>query len=171
MLARGRTESTPMGRNDKGDWRTLCIPVDVPILSILNTTRIAVSSGTQETSIYAGQSVQAVLYITTTLYWGVGSTENQHLLRYDINAESEGNWLVSGSKRGEYIAKDDSTLERQITLVPLRHGLLTLPKVSVVPAMDPAVAYPEDTPSCETHQMHAAERISVLPRSARATYI
>lgn len=46
-----------------------------------------------------------MLSIKTTLYWGLGSTENQHLLRYDINAESEGSWLVSGSKRGEYIAK------------------------------------------------------------------
>ncbi|KAG9035765.1 hypothetical protein FRB95_010533 [Tulasnella sp. JGI-2019a] len=170
-LAQGRTERTHLGKQDKGDWRTLCIPVDVPILSILNAARISIASGISGDSIYAGQSLQAILSIKTTLHWGQGSTDDQHLLRFDINAEGEGNWLVSGPKRGEYVAKDDSTLERQITLVPLRYGSLSLPKVSVVPVMDPGNEYPEDTPSCETHQMHAAERVSVLPRSARATYI
>lgn len=67
--------------------------------------------------------------------------------------------------------KDNSTYETKITLVPLRDGALLLPKIAVTPITDDLEGHDEAGPSCETHQIHAAERVNVLPRSARSTYV
>lgn len=69
--------------------------------------------------------------------------------------------------------KDGATYSVPITLIALHHGELALPKVSVVAL---AVAGEltmgaEAIPSTETYQVHGAEKVLVLPRGGRSTFI
>lgn len=141
----------------------------------------------KHTPLYAGQPVSAQLKISTSFRWG-SPNRPTYRLRYDVLADLDGVWLVSGPKRGDFDAKvfttswkprrvdihllqikDGSTCSREITLIPLRHGSLALPTVSVTPVMIEGER--EWTlPSCETHQVHGAIVINVLPRSAAATF-
>lgn len=74
------------------------------VSQILNAARIDVPSAAKE-SVFAGQSLRATLSITTSFHWGTNIVSDEHLLRFDVNAEADGSWLVSGPKRGEYLAK------------------------------------------------------------------
>lgn len=151
--------------------RTLSIPVDLPSVNILNAAQLTIPTASTE-AIFSGQPLQAILHISTAFHWGSGSTPRDgYPLRFDIDPDVAGNWLISGQRRGEFVAKDNSTYETRVTLVPLRDGALLLPKIVVTPVTDDFEDDDGVEPSCETHQIHAAERINVLPRSARSTYI
>ncbi|KAG8967746.1 hypothetical protein FRC05_001925 [Tulasnella sp. 425] len=170
---------------------TLSIPVDLPAVNILNAAHLTIPLASTD-AIFSGQPLQAILNISTSFHWGSGwAPRDGYLLRFDIDPEGTGNWLISGQRRGEYFAKarslrtnkcfepfliskrfkDNSTYETKITLVPLRDGALLLPKIAVTPITDDLEGHDEAGPSCETHQIHAAERVNVLPRSARSTYV
>ncbi|KDQ16168.1 hypothetical protein BOTBODRAFT_65084 [Botryobasidium botryosum FD-172 SS1] len=172
---------------EEQDWRVLTLPVDLPFMDILNAARLRIDVP-PTTPMFAGQPLQAVLSITTSLHWrSATSAANTNMdegvrkyrMQFDVSAEQNGDWLVSGPKRGEFVALDDYTHTVRLTLVPLRHGALALPTVSVSPVPDANVVIEGagggggyiELPSCETHQVHAAERIEILPRSARATYV
>lgn len=150
--------------------RTLSIPVDLPTVNILNAAQLMIPIASTE-AVFSGQPLQAILTISTSFHWGSGSAPRDgYPLRFDVDPDVAGNWLISGQRRGEFVAKDNSTYETRITLVPLRDGALLLPKIVVTPVVDDLDGG-DGEPSCETHQIHAAERINVLPRSARSTYI
>lgn len=112
-------------------------------------------------------------------------------MTYDVQADFE-TWLVSGAKRAAFEvalpSSGSATSSRpatfKLTLIPLRHGSLVLPAVSVW-ALPPALSlegedgqagamHIEDrhvaVPSCETHQTNAAQRVEVLPRAVPSTY-
>jgi len=67
--------------------------------------KVKVSS---RTSLYAGQPIQALLSITTSFHWGSGTydekKERSYTMRFDVE-ELLNDWLVSGQKRGEFLAK------------------------------------------------------------------
>ncbi|KAG9015714.1 hypothetical protein FRB90_004359, partial [Tulasnella sp. 427] len=173
-----------------GRCRTLAIPVDLPAVNILNAAHLTIPAASTK-AVFSGQPMEAVLSISTSFHWGSRpSPGNGYLLRFDIDSDATGNWLISGQRRGEYLAKarfqpvhdqaaplthaipkDQTTYETKVTLVPLRDGALLLPKVIVAPFSDDVEGHDGIEPSCETHQVHAAQRINVLPRSARSTYI
>ena len=73
-----------------------------------------------------------------------------------------------------HFSKDAATFTTSITLLPLRHGLLPLPHVTVMPL---PLAGSELTmgsmalPSAETYQLHGAQRVLVLPRGGRSTFV
>lgn len=62
-----------------------------------------------------------------------------------------------------------------ITLIALHHGEFALPRVAV--SAHPVVISEGSTmssttiPSLETHQEHGAERVLVLPRGGRSTFV
>ncbi|KAG8969021.1 hypothetical protein FRC03_004988 [Tulasnella sp. 419] len=180
-------DSTP-NEESRTEWRILSIPLDLPFLNILSSASIAIPSLSKldASPVYAGQPISAVLTIKTSFHWGARGEaeaidEGGYTLRFDVNSDVGLSWLISGHKKGEFFAKDDSTYETHLTLVPLRHGQLLLPKVVVTPvAKEPQIDDSESTagtiqrldlPTCETHQAHFAQRVLVLPRSARSTYI
>ncbi|KAG8936696.1 hypothetical protein FRC00_008129, partial [Tulasnella sp. 408] len=153
--------------------RTLSIPVDLPTVNILNAAQLTIPTASTE-AIFSGQPLQAILNISTAFNWGGGSTPRDgYPLRFDIDPDVTGNWLISEiwAFPDPTSFKDYSAYETRITLVPLRDGALLLPKIVVVPVPDDFEDSDGVEPSCETHQIHAAERINVLPRSARSTYI
>lgn len=67
-------------------------------------------------------------------------------------------------------SQDDESFSSTFTLIPVHHGSLFLPRVSVQPA--PSSSIPQHSiPSSETYLINAAERIEILPLSGRSTFV
>ncbi|KAI0093548.1 trafficking protein particle complex subunit 10 [Irpex rosettiformis] len=162
-------------------WREIAIKTDVPSVHILAAARLHLlpSPFSSDTSsarlppLYAGQPIAATLSITTTFHWAPIDhlSSKTYAMRFDIG-ELTTDWLVSGRKTGDFVAKDGNTFETHITLIALHHGELALPKVAVE-----ALAVATDSrmgsavPSCRTHQLHGGEKALILPRGGRTTFI
>ncbi|ETW85992.1 hypothetical protein HETIRDRAFT_309755 [Heterobasidion irregulare TC 32-1] len=166
-----------------GTWRELQIPVDVPIMNILVAARIHILANpftTESTSsdqlppLYAGQPISALLTMHATFRWGTRNHDDKrgYKMRFDIE-EMLREWLVSGRKRGDFEAQDGSTYTVPITFIALHHGELSLPKVSVtaLPLAGEMTMGSLSLPSVETYQIHGAEKILVLPRGGRSTFV
>ncbi|KAH7889469.1 trafficking protein particle complex subunit 10 [Phlebopus sp. FC_14] len=164
-------------------WREIKIPVDVPRMDIIAAARIEVHaspfgcggdvSPDEVPPIYAGQPISAMLSIRTSLHWAEqGSKRRQYSMRYDIE-ERVKDWLVCGRKRGEFTAWDGETFNVPLTLIALHHGELTLPKVHVraLPVVGDGTMESLVLPSTDSHQVHGAETILILPRGGRSTFI
>ena len=69
--------------------------------------------------------------------------------------------------------KDGHIFEVPITLIALHHGELPLPKVAVhaLPLSGEGRMRSVVVPSCQTHQLHGAEKVLVLPRGGRTTFV
>ncbi|KZT57215.1 hypothetical protein CALCODRAFT_555435 [Calocera cornea HHB12733] len=148
--------------------RILSIPVDVPVTQILNRVHIDMP---KQTNIYAGQPITTTLNICTTV---ASEQPDIHKMGFDVIADFS-TWLVSGQKRGEFDVEGSITISVPLTLVPVRHGSLFLPQISVypiptenTPTMD---GRPPELPTSDTYQANAAETVLVLNRAARTTYM
>lgn len=116
-----------------GPWREMIIPVEVPHINvskspylvplllmhnaqILAAVRVRIlsspvpktSTGEESASrlpLYAGQPISAELSIRTSFHWSSNRGENQtYRMRFDVE-ELVRDWLVSGRKRGDFIAR------------------------------------------------------------------
>ncbi|KAJ3509402.1 hypothetical protein NLJ89_g5241 [Agrocybe chaxingu] len=166
----------------QGKWREIKIPVDVPFMNIVAAVHIRILStpfakddgSHQLPSLYAGQPISANLTIHTSFHWGSSSSDSKkrYLLRFNIE-EMAREWLVSGPKRGDFIASGDATHTVPITLIALHHGEFALPKVSVMalPMSGTLTMGSLAIPSIETYQIHGAEKVLVLPRGGRTTFV
>lgn len=74
--------------------------------------------------------------------------------------------------------QDGASYTVPFTLIALHHGELPLPTVTITPMMldnETGVEGAEMSrtvlPSIETHQEHGAERVLVLPRGGRSTFV
>ncbi|KAG8828096.1 hypothetical protein FRC17_007623 [Serendipita sp. 399] len=150
----------------------LVIPVDLPFLHILCAVQIHLNADLD--SIYAGQPVPIRVEIATSFHWGsIATTKKvEYSMRYVVQ-EMVTDWLVSGHKRGDFVATDDSTHSVELTVVPLHHGELALPMVviSALSAAKGSDGQNQELPSIETYHVHAAQRILVLPRGGRTTFV
>lgn len=79
-------------------------------------------------ALYAGQPVTANVSIQTTFHWGSLSSdskpEKNYLLRFNIE-EMVREWLISGPKRGDFIAKVSCFAIAMLDLVLVSNGLRT----------------------------------------------
>lgn len=148
----------------------------------------------EDSDFYAGQPINTTLTIQTSFHWGLRSEaakKAEFKMRFDVDVPvvPVADWLVCGRKRGEFFAKvrllfvafagltilqDGATYEVPITLLPLRHGLLVLPRVTVMPL--PLIGSEMTMgsmalPTAETSQLHGAQRVLVLPRGGRSTFV
>ncbi|EIW60047.1 uncharacterized protein TRAVEDRAFT_164477 [Trametes versicolor FP-101664 SS1] len=165
-----------------GEWREIVIPVDVPQMHILAAARLQIMENpfSVEKSkkctrpLYAGQPISALLTVETSFHWSPPEDEqvDRYLMRYDIEDLTQ-EWLVSGRKRGDFLAKDGETFSVPITLIALHHGELPLPKIGVTALPIPGEHRMRSSvvPSCETYQVHGAENVLVLPRGGRSTFV
>jgi len=166
----------------EGKWREIKIPVDVPYMNIVAAACIRLvppttpgSMSTDHTaSLYAGQPIPAILTIHTSFHWGssVNDKARTYMMRFDVE-EMVREWLVSGRKRGDFAAMDNATYSVPITLIALHHGELVLPKVAVtaLPLAGEVTMGSMAIPSSETYQVHGAEKVLVLPRGGRSTFV
>ncbi|KAI6109597.1 trafficking protein particle complex subunit 10 [Pisolithus sp. B1] len=163
-----------------GPWREMTIPVDVPKMNIVADAWIAVrpfpqtedSPHSECPPIYAGQALSATVCITTSLHWNDPDNKGQrYRMRYDVEERTK-DWLICGRKRGDFVVQDKITFNVSLTLVPLHHGYISLPKADVRPLpLDGEENVPRVLPSSDTHQSHGAETVLVLPRGGRSTFI
>ncbi|TFK43010.1 trafficking protein particle complex subunit 10 [Crucibulum laeve] len=177
LLRSHRHSETP-----DGEWREIRIPVDVPYMNIIAAARIRITSvpftggdgSEQKPILYAGQPISAVLTIRTSFHWGSspGEKTRKYMMRFNVE-EMVREWLVSGPKRGDFIAVDDGTHTVPITLIALHHGEFSLPKVTVtaLPMPGEVTMGSMAVPSTETYQVHGAEKVLVLPRGGRSTFV
>jgi len=163
----------------QGNWRKIKIPVDVPRMNIVAAARILCNPFTMTDSItnlpplFAGQPISAILTVTTSFHWK--NSNNDSNCRYELQFDVEEmvkDWLVSGRKRGNFSVTDGSTFTVPITLIALHHGELALPKVAVTPLpLAGALMMGPLPPSIDTYQVHGAEKILILPRGGRSTFV
>ncbi|KAF9533525.1 trafficking protein particle complex subunit 10 [Crepidotus variabilis] len=181
-MARKRLAEHRHPESPEGSWREIQIPVDVPFMNIVAAARLRVvstpfasaSSSGELPSLYAGQPISADLLIHTTFHWGLSPSEHQkqYLLRFNIE-EMVREWLVSGPKRGDFIATDNAMHIVPITLIALHHGEFLLPKITVsaLPISGTLTMGSLAVPSIETYQVHGAEKVLILPRGGRSTFV
>lgn len=177
ILAKKRPGDYPFG-----EWREIIIPVDVPRMHILAAAHLRVTPNpwvspqakNAALPLFAGQPISAVVSVTTSFHWAPLEDEKPQgcLLRYDIE-DMTGDWLVSGCKRSDFQAEDGSTFTMPVTLIALHHGELSLPKIAInaLPTQGGPRMGSSSVPSCETYQMHGAEKVLVLPRGGRSTFV
>ncbi|KAH7923870.1 hypothetical protein BV22DRAFT_1113164 [Leucogyrophana mollusca] len=162
-------------------WREIKIPVDIPRANIIAAVRIGIHPTPFSAEVapdklpptYAGQPISSTLSICNSLHWGESDGKRRrYMMRYDVE-EMVKDWLVCGRKRGDFAVVDGETYSVPLTLIALRHGELALPKVNVRPLPLSNVAGMGSTnlPSADTHQVHGAEKIMVLPRGGRSTFV
>lgn len=154
-------------------WQHLIIPVDLPFMHILCAIQIHINADLD--LIYAGQPVGVRIEITTSFHWGsIRHNESEDIvefsMRYSVQ-ELVTDWLVSGHKQGDFLAVNDGSHSVDLTLVPLHHGELALPTISVLPLAIDGQSKAGQLPSTETYHVHAAQRIMVLPRGGRSTFV
>lgn len=84
-------------------------------------------------SFYAGQPIQALLSICTSFHWGPGTYEGKkettYRMRFDVE-ELLGDWLVSGQKRGDFLAKVRTVTHSTKLLLSLELGWWNLHRVN-----------------------------------------
>ncbi|KAH9966604.1 trafficking protein particle complex subunit 10 [Russula dissimulans] len=178
MLAKGWPEVVK-----SSPWREIRIQVDVPVMDILASVRFRIlatpSSADSESTnqlppLYAGQPIPALLSIQTSFHWGTKQEmgRKSYQMRFNIE-EMVRDWLISGRKRGEFEAEDGSTLIVPVTLIALHHGELSFPTVVVSPkALEGEVTMRSlALPTIDTHQVHGAEKVLILPRGGRSTFV
>ena len=71
-------------------------------------------------------------------------------------------------------SKNGSVFTVPITLIALHHGELLLPKVMVTSLSMVGETHAMGSlslPNTETHQVHGAEKVLILPRGGRSTFI
>ncbi|KAG1768331.1 trafficking protein particle complex subunit 10 [Suillus occidentalis] len=160
-------------------WREIKIPVDVPRMnvgvskSLFNPLHFPVALESDRLpSIYAGQPINATLIFKTSFHWAEKEGKQRcYTMRYDVE-ERVKDWLLCGRKRGDFVATDGGSFTVPLTLIALHHGEISLPKVDVRPLPIPTQASMEPTvPSADTCQVHGAEKVLILPRGGRNTYI
>ncbi|EKM55480.1 uncharacterized protein PHACADRAFT_143869 [Phanerochaete carnosa HHB-10118-sp] len=168
--------------DNEESWRKIVIPLDVPQMHILAAARLCIPPSISSSPnpsptplpLYAGQPISATLTIETSFHWAPieDLDKDSYVMQFDVE-EMTKDWLVSGRKRGDFVAKDGQTFEVPITLIALHHGKLPLPKVAVqaLPVSTEGRMRSVTTPSCETHQLHGAEKALVLPRGGRTTFV
>ncbi|KAG1827035.1 trafficking protein particle complex subunit 10 [Suillus subaureus] len=161
-------------------WREIKIPVDVPRMNIVTAAQITVQPSSlpsdiqsnQLPPIYAGQPINATLIFKTSFHWAeIEGKQRCYTMRYDVE-ERVKDWLLCGRKRGDFIATDGGSFTVPLTLIALHHGEITLPKVDVRPLPISTQAPMGSTvPSADACQVHEAEKVLILPRGGRSTYI
>ena len=130
-----------------------------------------------------------------SFHWGgpgSGVAEGKsYTMRFDVKDTGK-DWLISGRKKGDYEAtvrahsfsnylsvvnihlQDGSVQLIPLTLIPLHHGELSLPQVNIYPlplTSGEATMGSMAVPSLETYQANGAERVLILPRGGRTTFV
>ncbi|KAF8578950.1 hypothetical protein K439DRAFT_1360730 [Ramaria rubella] len=175
-----------IGDIDEG-WREVIVPVDLPFKNIVSSACILIHPNRpsetptdvsyDSTPFYAGQPIAATLTIQSSFHWSgpvMQTAENRTYSMWFEVKEVAKDWLISGRKKGDFVVTDGSVYSVPLTLIPLRHGELSLPQVIIQPL---PLTSGEMTmgsmalPSAEVYQVHGAERVLVLPRGGRTTFV
>ncbi|GAA5906420.1 hypothetical protein JCM8208_004655 [Rhodotorula glutinis] len=157
----------PSTTDAPGLWRTLEIPLELPALNVLNLVRISPAVSRVE----VGQAIPATLTIQPTFHWSraeLGESHERDIKLVWTVVANQGEWVVGGQARGEFVAQDDQLISIPLTLIPLRPSSLFLPSISIGPLSSPGTA--PQLVACETQHLTAAVAVEVLPIAHRSTF-
>lgn len=146
-------------------WRTLTLPVDVPIVDVVN----ALTWETPSTAPVAlGEPVSVSIHVTMSWGWALASSDAGPVhLQYQLWGDLPG-WIVWGVKMGHWtLDTTQDTCERTIhaTLLPLRTGFQPFPHLRITPASPTSRRI-----RCETYHTHASPGLHVVPPPGPHTY-
>ena len=146
-------------------WRTLTLPVDVPIVDVV----IALAWDTPPaTHVVMGAPVAVSVQVTTSWVWGLASSDAGLVhLQYNVFVDHD-TWDVWGAKKGTWaLDPSQGMCARTIhaTLLPLRTGFLPFPRVRMAPVAPTARPI-----RCETYVTHASPGLYVVPPPGPNTY-
>lgn len=83
-------------------WRTLRVPVEIPLRRLLTTVHLTPSGS--PSSVYEGRALSFDLELSTSLAWlGDETVAERPQVTYDLTANVD-DWVVVGKKRGVYVA-------------------------------------------------------------------
>lgn len=148
-------------------WRTLTLPVDVPVVDVVNAVTWEAPSMKH---IALGESITVSIHVTMSFGWALASQDGEasHIhLQYNVLADHDA-WVVWGPKKGTWaLDTTQGPCERtiEVTLVPVRAGFLPFPRVRMAPVA------PTTRPiRCETYVTHASPGLHVVPPPGPDTY-
>ncbi|KAH9824021.1 hypothetical protein DFH28DRAFT_1047952 [Melampsora americana] len=143
-------------------WHTLTIPMELPRVSVLNTIEFCQKSPPRHLQL--GKPLLVDLVIKTSFRW-CGSVKifeelqkNLPNMIYEIVPHLS-DWLVSGTTRGNFLAKDKAETVVRLSFVPMRYGKLCFPEVFI------SVSETVTEITTETHHLNRIDSIAVQPSS------
>lgn len=143
-------------------WHTLTIPMELSRVSVLNTIEFRQESLPRDLQL--GKPLFVDLVIKTSFRW-CGSVKsfdglqrNPPKMIYEI-VPHWSDWLISGTTRGNFFAKDQAEIMIRLSLVPMRYGILCFPEVFI------SVSESSTGITSETHHLNRVESIVIHPSS------
>ncbi|KAM0751302.1 hypothetical protein T439DRAFT_325449 [Meredithblackwellia eburnea MCA 4105] len=115
---------------DPDAWKTLTIPMQLPSVTIHNLVRLTPAVRRTE----VGRPLAVEVSIRPMFNWSESPISEPIVLTYEVTGTFD-DWLVSGRRRGEFVAEKDTETKVTLTLIPLRPGHLFLPSIAVNPAV------------------------------------
>lgn len=90
----------------KSSWRTLRVPVEIPLRRLLTTVQLTPSGS--PSAVFEGRALSFDLELSTSLAWlGDEAVSERPHVTYDLTANVD-DWVVVGKKRGVYVANVSS---------------------------------------------------------------
>lgn len=143
--------------------RSITVPVEIPCIDVLHGVSMTLADGSQpKNCLTVGKPVQAHINIRSTDRWSEactfagkkqGAAECAFVL--ELQAQQDA-WMVGGRRRTRFVPKEEEDLQLDVTLVPTKTGLHSLPGVDIQPepivdgeGHNSQISRPPVT--CETH--------------------
>ncbi|WFD18362.1 hypothetical protein MCAP1_000564 [Malassezia caprae] len=146
-------------------WRTLTLPVDVPVVDVVNAVTWDTSS---VASVMLGQPVSVTIHVTISWAWALASSDAGPVhLKYHLWSDCPG-WVVWGVKMGIWtLDTTQGTCVRTIhtKLQSMCTGFQPFPHVRITPLSSNTRRI-----RCETYPTHASPGIHVVPPPDPLTY-
>ena len=121
-----------------------------------------------------GEIVNTTLRIRTSFAWAspaertaLDALQRGQRMLYDITAKSD-EWIISGRKKGEFLAQHGGEISIPLSLSPIKPGRLLIPSVMTFPLQGPGQSNKETDalPSCETNHENAATSVVVIQQDS-----
>jgi len=139
---------------------TISIPADIPSIDVVY--KVSISLKRDKEKFVVGMPIQAELFVSASFNWNLtGSTRTSPIESfYNILLDPDV-WLISGSRRGHFSVENEQPQTFVCTLVPLKNGVVRIPKVEI------EVLTPNVTSEIEDNSL---PDIVVLPTRFTAVY-
>lgn len=179
----GKNKTVEISEPAEGEKRSIVIPVDIPSVPLLVTADMRLAEGAEllgpgevdaVPTAVVNQVLPAKLQLRWTRRWDTGSTggtgagAGPGVQRFSFEV-SQGDWLLSGRRRGHIPVPEDEDagdegLEIPLVVAPLREGYLSYPNVEIreVRADGEAEGKGERGAVCETDWKNAGEVVRVV---------
>jgi len=107
------------------------IPAEIPSVDVVHTVSLDLKGGSEENKFLVGNPIKSELSIYSSYNWNLTGTPSVDIeCYYDINLDPDV-WLISGSKRAQFTVEHDTFKVFEMTLVPLKSGIIPIPKVEI----------------------------------------